>query len=115
MKIHVKNQLSGKIEFCCGDSEYELRPEQKITIKVKDEDCIYFDRLCNVESENKNVKDLVNTLRKYGAQEKAMLQIINITKRAMDAETENNHLKIELETVKAREAALIKQIEVEKC
>lgn len=43
MKLHIKNQLSGKIEFCCGEKEYELEPEQEISIEVKDEDCIYLD------------------------------------------------------------------------
>ncbi|MCL6478318.1 MAG: hypothetical protein K6T65_07855 [Peptococcaceae bacterium] len=43
MKLHIKNQLNGIIEFCCGEKEYELNPEQEITIEVKDEDCMYFD------------------------------------------------------------------------
>lgn len=44
MKLHIKNQLSGKIEFTCGDKEYALEPEQEIAIEVKDEDCMYFDQ-----------------------------------------------------------------------
>lgn len=44
MKIHIKNQMNGKIEFCCGEKEYELEPGQKITIEVNDEDCMYFDQ-----------------------------------------------------------------------
>lgn len=43
MKLHIKNQLNGKIEFCCGEKEYELEPGQEITIEVKDEDCMYLD------------------------------------------------------------------------
>ncbi|MBW2672753.1 MAG: hypothetical protein JRD89_04945 [Deltaproteobacteria bacterium] len=43
MKIHIKNQLSGKIEFCAGMKEYELEPEQEVTIEVEDEDCVYLD------------------------------------------------------------------------
>ena len=42
-KLHVKNQLNGRIEFCAGEKEYQLEPEQEITIEVNDEDCVYFD------------------------------------------------------------------------
>lgn len=45
MKIHIKNQLNGKIEFCCGDREYEIEPEQEITVAVNDEDCLYLDNV----------------------------------------------------------------------
>jgi len=44
MKLHIKNQLDGKIEFCSGQKEYELDPDQEITIEVSDEDCMYFDQ-----------------------------------------------------------------------
>ncbi|WP_128739137.1 hypothetical protein [Desulfocucumis palustris] len=43
MKLHIKNQLSGKIEFRIGSKEYELDPDQEITIEANDEDCMYFD------------------------------------------------------------------------
>ena len=45
MKLHIKNQLNGKhiIEFCCGQMEYTLEPEEEVTIEVNDEDCMYFD------------------------------------------------------------------------
>lgn len=45
MKIHIKNQLPVAIEFCCGQKEYELEPEQEITIEVQDEDCLYLDTI----------------------------------------------------------------------
>ena len=45
MKLHIKNQLGGKIEFCLGEKEYELAPEEEMTIEVKDEDCMYFDKI----------------------------------------------------------------------
>lgn len=45
MKLHIKNQLNDKhiIEFCCGQMEYSLKPEEEVTIEVSDEDCMYFD------------------------------------------------------------------------
>ena len=45
MKLHIKNQLNGglTIEFCCGQEEYILGPEEEKTIEVSDEDCMYFD------------------------------------------------------------------------
>lgn len=45
MKIHVKNQLSVSIQFCCGNKEYELKPEQKVIVEVNDEDCLYLDQI----------------------------------------------------------------------
>lgn len=45
LKLHIKNQLKGKIEFCCGKNEYELEPEQEVTVQVADEDCMYFDTI----------------------------------------------------------------------
>lgn len=45
MKIHVKNQLNNGhiIEFCCGEREYKLEPEEEVTIEIQDEDCMYLD------------------------------------------------------------------------
>jgi len=43
LKLHLKNQLDGKIELCAGTREYELEPEEEITIDVEDEDCVYLD------------------------------------------------------------------------
>jgi len=31
------------IEFCCGQGEYVLAPEEEVTIEVQDEDCMYLD------------------------------------------------------------------------
>lgn len=45
MKLHIKNQLRGTLEFCCGMNEYTLAPEKEITIEVSNEDCMYFDTL----------------------------------------------------------------------
>ena len=45
MKLHIKNQLNDglAIEFCCGQKEYTLAPEEEVTVEVNDEDCMYFD------------------------------------------------------------------------
>lgn len=45
MKLHIKNQLNNglTIEFCCGQEEYTLGPDEEKTIEVGDEDCMYFD------------------------------------------------------------------------
>jgi len=43
MKLFIENNLPGIIEFCCGDKEYELEPEQVIEIEVNDEDCLFLD------------------------------------------------------------------------
>ncbi len=45
MKLHIINQLNKglTIEFCCGDKEYTLKPEENVTIEVNDEDCMYLD------------------------------------------------------------------------
>lgn len=45
MKIHIKNQLEHKIDFCVGMSEYSLEPGQQITVEVEVEDVIYLDTL----------------------------------------------------------------------
>ncbi|TEB10656.1 hypothetical protein [Pelotomaculum propionicicum] len=45
MKLYIKNQLLSTIEFCCGQKEYKLEPEQEITIEAQDEDYLYFDTL----------------------------------------------------------------------
>jgi 3-isopropylmalate dehydratase small subunit len=44
-QIFVKNQLNNglTIEFCCGDKEYQLKHDEKITIEIEDGDCLYFD------------------------------------------------------------------------
>ena len=45
MKIHIKNQTDKIIDICCGlDQEIILLPEQKITVTVEEEDCIYIDQ-----------------------------------------------------------------------
>jgi len=40
-----KNQLNSglAIEFCCGQEEYTLEPEEEVTVEVQDEECMYFD------------------------------------------------------------------------
>ena len=43
MELHVKNQLWQTVEFCCGTKEYELGPEEEITIEVEDGDYMYID------------------------------------------------------------------------
>lgn len=45
MKLYFKNQLNDGhvIEFCCGEKEFRLEPEEEITIEVQDEDSVYFD------------------------------------------------------------------------
>lgn len=45
MKINIKNQLNdGKnIEFCAGEKEYELGPEEEIAIEINEEDYLYLD------------------------------------------------------------------------
>ena len=45
VKLNIKNQLNNKhiIEFCVGEKEFTLKPEEELTIEVQDEDCIYFD------------------------------------------------------------------------
>ena len=48
-RIHVKNQLEGKIELCAGMKEYELEPEQLIAVEVEDGDVIYLDTLIQKE------------------------------------------------------------------
>jgi hypothetical protein len=45
IKLHIKNQALFRIEFCCGEKEYELEPDQQVTIEVEDEDCMYFDQV----------------------------------------------------------------------
>jgi hypothetical protein len=45
LKIHIKNQLKGKVAFCAGMKEYELEPGQEVTIEVEDEGCMYFDQV----------------------------------------------------------------------
>lgn len=45
MEIRIKNQLSGTIDFCIGQHEYQLEPEQDVIAPVEDGDCIYFDQL----------------------------------------------------------------------
>jgi len=45
VEIHVKNQLGNglSIQFCCGEREYELKPEEEIAIEVQEGDCLYLD------------------------------------------------------------------------
>jgi len=45
VKLHIKNQLNGglTIEFCCGQEEYILAPDEEKTVEVQEEDCMYFD------------------------------------------------------------------------
>lgn len=47
-QIHVKNQLNNglAIEFCCGDKEYKLGPEEETVIEVNEDVCMYFDVVC---------------------------------------------------------------------
>jgi hypothetical protein len=44
-QIYVKNQLNDglTIEFCCGDKEFKLNPNEEKTIEIEDGDCVYFD------------------------------------------------------------------------
>jgi hypothetical protein len=43
--IYVRNQTVFTMEFCCGENEYALSPEEEITIEIKDGDCMYFDEV----------------------------------------------------------------------
>lgn len=43
MKIHIKNQTGHLIQFCLGDGEYSLNPEEEVEAEVKDGDCMYID------------------------------------------------------------------------
>ena len=45
VKIHIKNQLDHKIDFCIGMGEYSLESGQQITVDVNDEDVVYLDTL----------------------------------------------------------------------
>jgi hypothetical protein len=56
MKAIIKNQLNGKlaIEFCVGDKEYQLAPDEEITIDVEEDDCVYFDTVYAKKGEEKN-------------------------------------------------------------
>lgn len=45
MKIHIKNQTGNEIDFCCGENEYTLRPDEEVSIEVQDGDCFYFDKI----------------------------------------------------------------------
>lgn len=45
MKIHIKNQLGHTVEFCCGESEHILAPEEEVSVEVADEDYIYLDQV----------------------------------------------------------------------
>lgn len=53
IKLHIFNNLPGKIEFTCGMGEYKLEPRQKVAIEVEDGDCIHIDQVegCKCESE----------------------------------------------------------------
>jgi hypothetical protein len=50
-KLHIKNQSIFRIEFCCGEKEYELEPDRQVTIEAEDEDCMYFDQVSIVGAE----------------------------------------------------------------
>jgi hypothetical protein len=43
--LTITNQLNDNyaIEFCLGDKEYILEPDEVIEVEVNDEDCICFD------------------------------------------------------------------------
>lgn len=43
LKINIKNENGHTVEFCCGEKEYALGPEEEISVEVKEEDCIYLD------------------------------------------------------------------------
>ncbi len=45
MEIRIKNQLKGTVDFCLGQHEYQLEPEQDIIVPVEDGDCMYLDQL----------------------------------------------------------------------
>lgn len=44
IKLHLINNLPGKIQLTCGMVEHELEPGQQKTIEVEDEDCMYLDQ-----------------------------------------------------------------------
>ena len=44
-RLHIENQTGDTIDFCCGKGEYSLKPDEKITVEVRDEDCMYFDEI----------------------------------------------------------------------
>ena len=43
LKLNIKNDNGYTIEFCCGEKQYVLGPDEEIPIEVKDEDYMYFD------------------------------------------------------------------------
>ncbi|MEN6349317.1 MAG: hypothetical protein ABFD08_07990 [Syntrophomonas sp.] len=45
MILYVKNETQFKIDFCSGEKEYSLKPGDEIAIQVKDQDCMYFDKV----------------------------------------------------------------------
>lgn len=44
-QIYVKNQLNDglTIEFCCGEKEYLLGPNEEKVIAIEEDVCVYFD------------------------------------------------------------------------
>lgn len=44
-KLHIKNNLDGRIEFCVGLEEYKLEPGQHIAVNIEDGDFVYLDTL----------------------------------------------------------------------
>ena len=45
MKLNIKNENGLTVEFCCGEKEYILKPDEEIAIEVNDEDCMYIDTI----------------------------------------------------------------------
>lgn len=43
MILNVKNDTGNSIQFCCGEKEYELKPQESVAVEVKDQDFMYFD------------------------------------------------------------------------
>jgi hypothetical protein len=45
VKLIIQNQLNDglTIEFCCGDKEYILSHNEKTTIEIEEDSCMYFD------------------------------------------------------------------------
>jgi hypothetical protein len=42
MEMHIKNSSPYVIEFCIGEDEFTLGPDQEVVVEVKNGDCMYF-------------------------------------------------------------------------
>lgn len=63
MEIRIKNQLKGTVDFCLGQHEYQLEPEQDAIVPVSDGDCMYLDQLVQEKKQNPAVEALSEILQ----------------------------------------------------